>query len=297
MQRVARERYSYRISPDLPPVLTVEPGEVFAVETFDASTGRVRRASDMAEYVRTRDPQRANPSAGPIQVRGARPGDDLVVELLDIHLEPPGWLRVLPGAGLLGDEFPELTALMVDVVDGELRIDNGLRFPARPMVGVIATAPARGDYPTAWPGETGGNMDLIEVTTGARIHLPVQVEGAWLYIGDVHAAMGDGEITVSAVEICATVQARATIRPGAASPLPWLETDTHWLTYGYHRDPVEAMRRSARAMIDLLVRELGVGRSEAYAMLGGFGDVRCGQVCLMLDATAKTIFPKPRPGG
>src|SRR5689334_10070676 len=101
MLRISRDRYTYEFSAGSVPVATVSPGTEFVVETYDTSTGRIHSADDVPVYVRVRDPQKVNPAAGPIVVEGAAPGDELVVEILDIRLTDHGFVRVLAGAGVL----------------------------------------------------------------------------------------------------------------------------------------------------------------------------------------------------
>src|ERR671917_2370826 len=100
MLRIPRDRFTYQFSATTEPEATVAPGDQFVVETHDTSTGRVHRAEDMPAFVRVRDPRKVNPAAGPIFIEGANPGDDLIVEIVDIRLRPYGFVRVLAGAGV-----------------------------------------------------------------------------------------------------------------------------------------------------------------------------------------------------
>ena len=207
------------------PVATVSPGDQFVVETHDTSTGRIYRAEDVPEFVRIRDPRKVNPAAGPVFIKGAVPGDDLIVEILDIRLQPYGFVRVLAGAGVL-QEGIEPDGVLMARIDGEhVVLGERLRLPLRPMVGVIGTAPADGVVYTAAPGPQGSNIDINAVTVGARVHLPVHVPGALLAIGDVHASMGDGEVSGTGIEIAGEVTVQVELVPGAAPARPWIETD------------------------------------------------------------------------
>src|SRR5689334_16271627 len=198
MRRITRDQITYRFAPDVAPVAEIEPGETALLETLDAASGRLQRAEDIARFTRERDPIRVNPATGPLAVRGARPGDELRVEILEIALAPQGYTRFAPGAGVMRDELSEPRAMIVRVEGGTLVCDNGVRFPARPMVGVIGTCPADGEYPTAKPGPHGGNLDFNRMRVGAIAHLPVFVPGALFALGDLHASMGDGEVTGTA---------------------------------------------------------------------------------------------------
>src|ERR687897_3406959 len=173
MLRIPRDQYTYEFSAETAPVATVSPGDHFVVETHDTSTGRIHRAEDVPEFVRIRDPRKVNPAAGPVFIDGASPGDDLVVEILDIRLQPFGFVRVLAGAGVLQDGIESDGVLMARVDGEELVLGERIRLPLRPMVGVIGTAPTEGVIYTAAPGPQGSNIDVNALTVGARIHLPV----------------------------------------------------------------------------------------------------------------------------
>lgn len=294
MQRIPRDRFTYQFSATTAPVASVAPGERFVVETHDTSTGRMHRAEDMPAFVRVRDPLQVNPAGGPIFVEGASPGDDLVVEILDIRLQPYGFVRTLPGVGVL-QEGIEPDGVLMARVDGEhLVLGERIRLPVRPMVGVIGTAPAEGVVYTAAPGAQGSNIDVNAVTVGARVHLPVHVPGALLAIGDLHASMGDGEVSGTGVEIAGEVTVQVEVIPGAAPARPWIETATDWITTGSGPTLEDAVEMAVAEMTGLLASRLGLSRTEAFLLVSARGDVRIGQCARIrgLDATAYALFPK-----
>src|SRR5919112_4151808 len=256
MLRIPRDQLTYAFSATTTPVATVNPGDQFVVETHDTSTGRIHRTEDVPEFVRIRDPRKVNPAAGPVFIAGASPGDDLIVEILDIRLQPYGFVRVLAGAGVLQTGI-EPDGVLMARIDGEhVVLGERMRLPLRPMVGVIGTAPADGLIYTAEPGPQGSNIDINAITVGARIHLPVHVPGALLAIGDVHASMGDGEVSGTGVE--------------------------------------DAGEVAVEELTQLLLKHLGVSRTEAFLLVSARGDVRIGQCARIrgLDTTAYAMFPK-----
>ncbi|MBA2449068.1 MAG: acetamidase/formamidase family protein [Chloroflexi bacterium] len=295
---VGRERITYHFGPELEPVLEIESGETVTFETLDASSGRVRQASDIPAYMRIRDPGRVNPASGPIAVRGAEAGDELRVEILAIELEDVGWCRLTPGAGVMRDEIDELHGMIFHVVGDELVSETGIRFPTRPMVGVIGTCPAEGRYVTAEPGPHGGNLDFNDVMVGTVAHLPVFVPGGLLALGDVHASMGDGEVSGTAVEISARVTVRVELVKGAARARPWFEAAGCWLTYGTAPDLEEAVRIAVSEMATFLEDRLRVSRPEAFLLISARGDVRIGQSARCgIDQTVRVLFPRLAPAG
>jgi amidase len=296
LRRVTRDQFTYRFAPDVPSVCEIESGEELVVETLDASSGRLTSADGVFQFMRVRDPSRVNPATGPIAVRGAQRGDELSVEILGIQLAPQGFVRLAPGSGVMQAEITESRAMIVQVKDGMLICENGIRFPARPMVGVIGTCPADIDYPTQKPGPHGGNLDFNTMTTGVVAHLPVFVEGGMLALGDLHASMGDGEVTGTAIEISGEVTIRVQLVRGTQLRKPWFENADVWMTYGIAPALEEAVRIAVLDMATFLTERLSISRDDAFLLISGRGDVRIGQAARCgIDATASVLFPKVDP--
>jgi amidase len=291
MLRIARQQYTYRFAADVTPVARLRPGERVVFETLDASTGRIRTPEDVHTYLAIRDPRRVNPAAGPIWIEGARPGDDLVVTIEAIRLSDQGYIRATPQSIIAGIDGPVATIVPVEGGD-TLVLPGGLRRAARPMVGVIGTAPATGEVLTAVPGPQGSNLDCNLVRVGARVHLPVAVDGALLALGDVHAAMGDAEVSGTGVEINAEVEATVEIAAGAGRARPWIEVDGQIAATGSAPTLEEAVSIAVDGLVGLLVERLGVTRTEAFLLTTAYGDVRIGQACApgSLDATVYACF-------
>jgi amidase len=294
MLRITRDQLTYEFSAVTPPVARISPGDSLTVETHDTSTGRIHKAEDVPEFVRVRDPNKVNPAAGPIYVEGAQPGDALAVDILDIRLQPQGFVRVISGAGVLQEGIEPGGVAMVRVDGDQLIFADRVRMAARPMVGVIGTAPASGVVYTLQHGPAGGNIDVNAVTVGARVYLPVHVPGALLAIGDVHAAMGDGEVCGTGIEIAGEVTVRVDLLPGAAPTRPWIETAQDLITTGAGPTLDDAVGEAVEHLCQLLMTRLDLTRTEAFLLISARGDVRVGQCARMrgLDATAYAVFPR-----
>ena len=273
--RLARDRIAYRFDKALEPVLEIDPGDRITFETFDARTGTILSDGDLLDRPH---PAGANPATGPVRVRGAGPGDGLCVEIEHIELAEAGFLAVKKGEGLLAARAGSYATRIVPVAGGMARF-GGLRFPVHPMVGVIGTAPAGEPVSTSFAGPHGGNMDNKHVGAGARVHLPVAVPGALLGLGDVHAAMGDGEITFIGLEICAEVTVRVELVRGAGTRRPLVETADHWITTGEGDSLAAAARLAAGEMVDLMQARLGLGFEDAYMLSSAVVDVQICQCC------------------
>src|SRR5580693_1267101 len=224
------------------PLLRVEQGERFEVETYDASNGYIKTADDKAIPARRpgfdRVPPLANPIAGPIWVEGAERGDVLVVAIEEIVVDDYSWVAIGPRRGPLGEStrWPELSADYTTKVfrhtpgpsgtlrDGTLHFSDKISWPITPFIGTLGVAPDR-EVTTSLDGqgEWGGNLDIRDVCPGNRVLLPVYHPGALFYLGDVHASQGDTEFTGTAAETNATVRLRLELIPG--KKIPWMRIE------------------------------------------------------------------------
>ena len=291
IKKLTRDQIVYTLDKTNPPVIEIDPGETLVLETYDARTGTIRSNKDLLDKPH---PLGANPATGPIYVRGAEPGDTLVVEILQIDLADQGFLAVKAQIGLLAEQAHHFATRMIPIRDGQVIFSDHIRFPVRPMIGVIGTAPAGEGVPTGDAGAHGGNMDNRYVMPGTTVYLPVAVPGALLGIGDIHASMGDSEITMVGLEICAEVTVRVGLIKQTPCRRPWLETAEDWVTTGDDLDPAHACRIAAQQMINLLQEKLDVSFEEAYMLMSARADVQLCQMCGPGEfaTTARAVFPR-----
>lgn len=294
MKRIQRDQLIYNFDAGTPPVLTIDPGETVVVESHDTATDRLNKAEDLESFIAARNPLEVNPAGGPIYVNGAKPGDALAVTILDIQLGPLGFVRTLNGAGALQRDIEPNSVLMVRTEGDDLIFADKVRLPARPMVGVLGTAPAEGRVYTAHPGAQGSNMDFNANTVGTTVYLPVHVPGGLLGIGDLHAAMGDGEVSGTGVEIRGETTARIDLIEGAAPTRPWMETATDWIATGQGETLEIAVEEAVDQLTGILQEKLDLTRTEAFLLVSARGDVRIGQAARIkgCDATVYALFPK-----
>jgi len=275
----------------LPPRLTIDPGDTVVFDTRDAADLYYTPASTSADVL-NRGPFRGHPLTGPVHVRGARPGDVLVVEILDVRPRAPfGWTAIRPGRGLLPEaDFPKPHLTIWDVSDGtHARMGRGIAVPLEPFPGVMGTAlPEPGGHSTMPPRKNGGNMDIKQLTAGTVLYLPVFVDGALFSVGDGHGAQGDGEVCVTAVEMQATVTLRFDLQPGRGLPEPRLRTPgpigagtnrgPHYATTAHGPDLFASAQQAVRYMIDHLVTERGLSREEAYILCSVAVDLKISEI-------------------
>ncbi len=228
-----------------------------------------------------------NPVSGPVFVKGAQPGDVLAVELLEFRPPGWGWTALIPGFGLLADEFPEpwLRISRVDGAAGRVAWSDEISLPYRPFPGTIGVAPAEpGQHPILPPSRWGGNLDTKHLVVGSTLYLPVGVEGALFSLGDTHAAQGDGEVCGTAIETAMDVVVRVSVRrdfqieaPQYVLPegaLAASEQPAFHVCTGVGPDLMEAAKDAVRATIRRLEDEHGLGREEAYALCSVAVDLR-----------------------
>ena len=276
---LTRDQVGYHYDRGATPVGTVNPGGTVLFETHDARAGALfdRPVGSLFELPKP-DPLRGNPLTGPLAVRGARPGDALVVDIIAIETVGPGWAgghaHVNPLA--LG-RVPRSLARICEVKDGTVHFSDAISFRARPMIGCIGTAPAGEPIHAGIPGRHGGNVDQSVVTAGTRLHLPVEVPDALLFVGDVHAVQGDGELSGVGLEIAANVTLRVDVRPGARLAWPWLEVGDRLAVLTAGEDFPTARREAVDAIVALLERRLGMEAAEALALVSVAADIRIGQ--------------------
>jgi acetamidase/formamidase len=220
---------------------------------------------------------------GPVAVRGAKPGQVLQVEILDIGLHYDwGYTGIRPLKGALPHDFPEPRMIHVALERNRMvgRLPWGTEIPLRPFFGVMANAPPRawGAVSSIQPRQFGGNMDNKELVAGTTLYLPVFVDDALFSVGDGHAAQGDGEVCVNAIETGLIGRFRLTARDDMTLAWPMAETPTHVITMAFDPDLDDCVVVALRAMLDLIERRTTLKRHEAYMLCSLAADLRITQV-------------------
>ena len=285
----ATVEYGY-FAADAKPVLTVKSGETVTMDTIcaipeleqlgAAQDDPIRELKQIEAEVKDKGPG-PHVMTGPVAIEGAMPGDVLEVEILDIRLRSPyGWMMIAPGAGALPEEFPYLRRKLVplDERNKVAEFAPGIRIPVHPFFGNLGVAPPEGRLNSAPPAYNAGNMDNKWLVAGTKVYIPVQVPGALFSVGDGHAAQGDGEVCITAIETNLTGVFRFTVRKDMKLRWPRAETPTHFITMGLHESLDEAARRATREMIDYLVTTRGLSRDDAYMLTSAAVDLHVTQV-------------------
>jgi len=275
--QLSRDTHVWSFNSAAQPTITVNSGSIVDIETWDCFTGQVTSESDT---VASLDLNRVNSATGPIAVNGAEPGDTLAVTLLDIQPGPIGAGMIIPEWGQLIDQVAAPQTRIFHVKDGVITMNDRVHFPTRPMFGVIGVAPESGDISTFLAGRHGGNMDDRMNGIGATVHMPVFQSGAMLSIGDMHASMGDGEISGTGVEIGGTGRIKVEVIKNRAAGWPVTETATHWYTHGAIESGGtlnEAIKIACEEAAKLLVDQWGFTIEDAFIFLSVAGDAGIAQ--------------------
>jgi acetamidase/formamidase len=291
---------------DLPPRLCIASGDIVHLACLDSSGAQVRPGMSLENFLKI-DRQKIHALTGPIFIEGAESGDVLQVDVLEVQHRGWGWSSVISGLGFLKERFAE-PYLFHWQLDG--RVTDSLApalVPLRPFCGVMGVAQTEpGEFRTRPPGNFGGNMDVRELCSGAKLYLPVFVPGALFSAGDAHAAQGDGEVCINGIECPASVTLRFHLHKQRqlTSPLiessddstPALENSSEWIVVEFSPDALAAARAATSRMIDLLVKGWGFREVHAYILCSVAMHLRLSQVVnepiiTVAAAIAKSVLP------
>ena len=286
---VAREQNHLAWDPAIPPIATVDSGDVVEFDCLDASFGQLT-AESTTDSLATLDFARVDQVNGPVEVHGAQPGDTLQVDLLEFEPADWGWTASIPGFGLLADDFPDGAYKVTRLEPGTDRAEfwPGIRIPLAPFCGELGVAPAAGPLSTIPPDLHGGNMDTRHLVAGSTLFLPVFTPGARFSVGDGHATQGDGEVCGTAIETPMRGLVRLTVRKdlhlsgpeflAAPDPHAELRNGRRYATDGIGPDLTGAARDALLRMIDWLGREHGLEPMQAYLLCSVAIDLRISEI-------------------
>lgn len=275
---IQRDRVTTAFDRRIPPVIEVTPGDTVRFETDDTAYARLANG----ETLESIGVENLNAVTGPVAVRGAEPGDLLRIDVIDIEIVRT-WAAWLPGFGTLGGRTPSVQIKQLAIAGRSIRLTDTLRVPLEPMIGCIGLAPAVGLASTLKPTYPfGGNMDLRELSPGATLWLPVQVPGAMLSLGDLHAAMGHGEPAHVSLEGAGSATVRVGLEKGRTFPYPRLRIGGDTILIGMDDRPraaggtSAAYQRAIDQVFEHLTRERGMDAFTAYAYISARVSTRFG---------------------
>ena len=294
MQRFPESDAKYAYSPAHPSIGTVEPGEVFEVESVEGYSGYFRSPEDFNAESYAAAEAKKWAVVGPITVAGTKAGGAVAVTIYDVEITTPG---VVTYGAYSRDVDPyewwndESAADVYAIEGGFVRFDEHTRLPVRPLIGCLAVQPAEGEVHASLQGRYGGNLDCRELRAGATFVLPVEHDGAGLYFGDCKALMGDGEI-VGPPEVGALVTASA-VPVERPAPMEWprIETADELMTVVSGKPLEWAARQAMRELLNWVDDEFNLPRARAALLLAMVAHARIAQVS-NTDYTAYCVAPR-----
>lgn len=272
---ISKEQAIYAMSADNQPACTVQSGDTIVFEVYDCFTNQITSENQIVEAL---DWNKINPATGPVFIEGAEPGDVVEVDIHTIDIGDTVTLMTGPELGVLGDELDTMTIKRVPIVEGKLQFTEDIQIPVNKMIGVIGTAPAQDAISCGVPDAHGGNMDTTAITEGAKLYLPVNVKGALLALGDCHAAMGDGEVSVCGGEVPAQVTVTVRVLKNHLVPTPYVINGDTISTIASAKTLDEATVMATKNMVRVIQQSTTLTDAEAIHLLSLAGQLRISQI-------------------
>ncbi|WP_221031727.1 acetamidase/formamidase family protein [Actomonas aquatica] len=288
----------------VPARLTIAPGDTIELEMADSSGFQVQPDWTKETFKAQFDALKVHALTGPVAIDGAEPGDQLVIHIEDYAHRGWAWTSLIPGLGLLPEDFPEHHLFIWKLADGQTTSFPGVTLDLHPFAGIIGVQRAEaGEFRTRAPGPFGGNMDVRHLCAGTTLHLPVFTKGANLLAGDCHAAQGDGEVCINGMEAPMGGRFRiellkdkplsspyATLRTPLVPPRyqekPWhlfIESD---------ENPRTAAKNAVRRAIEFIMQRTGVTAEMAYTLCSVVLDLKISQLVNQPTTTVTGYLPE-----
>lgn len=272
-----------------PPRIHIAPGDTVVFETLEASAGQITPGAP-SDVIASLSFDPIHPLTGPVYIDGAEPGDGLEVEILSLDHKGWGWNAVIPGFGLLPDDFPTPYIHHYRMEDDRCYFSDDIVIPYEPFCGVMGVGPAEpGRLDTIPPRRNGGNIDIRHLTPGTRVFFPVLTPGALFSCGDCHSAQGDGEVNGSGIESPMTVTLRFQLHKQANIPelrfitpagrkLTVADEGGYYVATAHGPDLHTNAQNAIRYIIDYLEAEKGLSREAAYCLCGAAVDLKISEI-------------------
>jgi acetamidase/formamidase len=287
-----QSKVHYKWDGSLEPAIEIEPGDVVHFQTREVTDGQITQGCPASDLLNL-DFNRLYPLAGPVYIKAAEPGDALEVQMIELRPLDWGWTGIIPGLGLLAEDFTEAYIRHFDLTNGEhAALRDDIRIPLQPFCGTMGVATDEpGQHDVLPPTKGAGNIDTRHLNVGARLRLPVFVPGALFSAGDCHAAQGDGEVCVTGIECPMRFSLRFNVVK-AASPRPWSYQFTtppgslqprsdekgYLATTALGPDLMENSKNAIRDLIGWLGREKGLSPQDAYVLCSLAADLKISQI-------------------
>ena len=279
-------KHVFYFGPDLKPVIKANPGDIIHFKTLDCFSNQI---SSEEQIVFDVDFSKVNPATGPVYIEGAKRGDALAVKILDIVTSDRGVIVTANGFGVLGDMVSKARTRICEIRDGFVYF-RGIKLPYKPMIGVIGVA-AEEKIPCGVPGKHGGNLDTKLISVGAKVYLPVFLDGGLLGVGDLHAVMGDGEVCVASCEVPGDVFLKVDVLKNLAPKWPVVEDEDAYYIVVSREKVDDAFYEATNLAVKVLEESLSISWDDAYMLASMIVDMQVSQLVNPVK-TVRARIPK-----
>jgi amidase len=285
---LTRDTAFFGFSPELGAALRAKQGEKLHLTTHDCFSGQLKTTADTLDAL---DWSITNPATGPIYIEDTKPGDILRIDLHEVKAHGPSVMIAVPDTGALGHLITEEETAILEHTGDTVRFKDKVVVKQKPMLGVIGVAPEDGTIPNSTPGPHGGNMDCTLITSNSRLYLKVAVEGALFGCGDMHAAMGDGEVVVCGAETPGEVTLTPQVVDIPGLPTPFIENDELVAVVASAESIDAAYKMALDMMHSFLTTLAGIPTNDAAMLMSLVGELK---FCQVVDPmlTVRFEFPK-----
>lgn len=273
---ITNDKLVFAMDKENKPVEKAKSGDRLTFHTLDCFCEKLKSEEQKISEL---DFDRVNPATGPLFVEDAEIGDVLKVKIEKINIKDTGMALAGPGMGVLGEEIKKEKIRKIKIENEKVNF-LGRKLSLRKMIGVIGTAPKERSVPTGSPDKHGGNLDCTMVKEKAEIFLPVNTKGALLSMGDLHATMGDGEISGAGLEISGSVEIQIEVIKDFNYKTPLIKADDKIITLGSAKTMEDATKIALLNMADLLMKKMDIDFEDANILLSLYGDVK---VCQLVN--------------
>jgi len=289
LRRLSSRKVIFMFSPKNKPAYAVQNGERVLIETRDCFSGKARTPNDLFEDIAMGN---VNPATGPIEVEGLSAGETLCVSIEKVKCGKTGVMMCSPNLGILSEDVRRSRTKIIPIKGGKAQFARDIEVELNPHIGVIGVSPLKEEVPVFYPGDFGGNLDTVEVREGSKVYLPTYNDGAMVAIGDVHAAMGDGEVCGTGIEVPAEVTVRLSKNDDIELKRPMIETPTEWISYAADKTLDKAAKLATSDMVRFISSRLGIDFEEAYMLASAAANLKVSQVVDPLMAARMSISKK-----
>ncbi|MGM0500473.1 MAG: acetamidase/formamidase family protein [Bacillota bacterium] len=275
--KISAKKHVYSMSAHNKAAASCQPGDTVIFETQDCFSDQIQSEEVLFEST---DWETINPATGPLNIEGAEIGDTLKVEIKKIELNNQGVMIAAPEMGYLEEFITESETKILPIKNNKAIFNDKIKFDLKPMIGVIGTSPGKNEKAVSCgtPASHGGNMDTKVIMAGTTLYLPVRVPGAMLAMGDLHAAMGDGEVGVTGIEIAGEVTVKVDLVKNKKLSDPLLETDAAFYTIASGTDVDAAVKKASNNMFRFLKERLDLNNNEISMLMSIICDLQISQV-------------------